>query len=267
MPQVKILPSTFNDDMKKMYKDGSGNSDIRLLFGSNSHPLDAHKIILSIGSAVFRDFFLNSGEEAELGRLLISTDSCTCSSKEGKQNVKKSDLKEGVSENLQNPVSSHYSFDRSPNFERKTKGKLKSCLHFNNSVSGKAFQHVIEFLYTSSPNIPLDSDESLYTKVISLSHRLRIPWLGQICENITNGETYLNPSMVAILHEERNKIVKGFFLNQQHFSDVILHVKNTVLYAHRVVLMARSEVMAAMFGGGFSERDSHEVGLFSLLLS
>ena len=67
--------------------------------------------------------------------------------------------------------------------------------------------------------------------------------------------------MVAILHEERSKIVKENFVNKPHFSDVIFHVKNTIFYAHRAVLMARSEVMAAMFGGGFSERDSLEVCL------
>ena len=247
--------------MKKMFKDGTGNSDIRLLFGSNNHPLDAHRIILSIGSAVFRDFFLNNGEEAELSRLLSSADSCSCSSKESKQNGKKTNTKDGiiVSGNLQGPDSNCRNLDRSPNLERKAKTKSKTCLHFNNSVSGKAFQHVLEFLYTASPNIPTDADESLYTKVISLSHRLRIPWLGQICENITNGESYLNPSMVTILHEERSKIVKENFVNQPHFSDVKFHVKNSVLYAHRALLMARSEVMAAMFGGGFSERDSHEV--------
>ena len=265
VPQVKILPSTFTDDMKKMYKDGAGNSDIRLFFGSNNHPLEAHKIILSIGSAVFRDFFLNNGEEAELSRLLSSADSCSCATKESKQNGKKGKAKEGFG-NLQSPVSNHQSLDRSPNLERKAKAKSKTCLHFNNSVSGKAFQHVLEFLYSGLPNIPSDADESVYTKVMSLSHRLRIPWLGQICENITNGESYLNPSMVAILHEERSKIIKENFVNQPHFSDVIFHVKNTVLHAHRPVLMARSEVMAAMFGGGFSEQDSHEVSLHSVFL-
>ena len=54
--------------------------------------------------------------------------------------------------------------------------------------------------------------------------------------------------------------MKENFINKPHFSDVIFHVQNTVLYAHRAVLMARSEVMAAMFGGGFSEKDSLEVG-------
>lgn len=264
MPQVKVLPSTFTDDMKKMYRDESGNSDIKLLFNSNNHPLGAHKIILSVGSTVFRDFFLNNGEEVELSRLLSNTDSCSClTAKESRPNTgKKSSTKDmlHLSTNLPNSVSNHQSLSPSPNLERKSKtGRPKNCLHFNNSVSGRAFQHVLEFLYTGSPNISSDTDEALLTKVMSLSHRLYIPWLGQICENITNGESYLIPSMVAILHEERSKIVKENFVNKPHFSDVIFHVKNTIFYAHRAVLMARSEVMAAMFGGGFSERDSLEV--------
>lgn len=261
MPQVKILPSTFTDDMKKMCRDEASNSDIRLLFNSNNHPLEAHKIILSIGSAVFRDFFLNNGEEAELSRLLSNADSCCCTTRENKPNGKKSNTKEALGTYLHSSVSNHQRLDFSPNLERKPKTKSKMCLHFNNSVSGRAFQHVLEFLYTGSPNVSADTDESLLTKVMSLSHRLRIPWLGQICENMTNGESYLNPSMVTILHEERSKIVKENFINKACFSDVIFHVKNTVLYAHRAMLMARSEVMAAMFGGGFSERDSLEVCL------
>lgn len=260
MPQVKILPSTFTDDMKKMCRDETGNSDIRLLFSSNNHPLEAHKLILCIGSAVFRDFFLNSGEEVELSRLLSTADSCSCpASREFNRPIgKKGNMKEVFGTNLCSVIN-HQRLDFAPNLEGKPKTKTKTCLHFNNSVSGKAFQHVLEFLYTGSPNITSDTDESLLTKVMSLSHRLRIPWLGQICENMTNGESYLNPSMVTILHEERSKIMKENFINKPHFSDVIFHVQNTVLYAHRAVLMARSEVMAAMFGGGFSEKDSLEV--------
>lgn len=261
MPQVKILPSTFTDDMKKMCRDEIGNSDIRLLFNSNNHPLEAHKIILSIGSAVFRDFFLNNGEEVELSRLLSNADSCSCTaSRENKPYGKKGNVKEVFGGNLCS-VTNQPRLDFSPNLEQKPKTKTKTCMHFNNSVSGKAFQHVLEFLYTGSPNVSSDIDEPLLTKVMSLSHRLRIPWLGQICENITTGESYLNPSMVTILHEERSKIIKENFINKPHFSDVIFHVQNTVLYAHRALLMARSEVMAAMFGGGFSEQDSLEVGL------
>lgn len=262
MPQVKILSSTFTDDMKKMCRDETGNSDIRLLFSSNNHPLEAHKIILCVGSAVFRDFLLNNGEEAELSRLLSNADSCSCSASRefNRPTGKKGNVKEAFGANLCSVIN-HQRLDFSPNLERKPKTKTKTCLHFNNSVSGKAFQHVLEFLYTGSPNFSSDTDESLLTKVMSLSHRLRIPWLGQICENMTNGESYLNPSMVTILHEERSKIMKENFINKPHFSDVIFHVQNTVLYAHRAVLMARSEVMAAMFGGGFSEKDSLEVGL------
>lgn len=262
MPQVKILPSTFTEDMKKMCRDETGNSDIRLLFSSNNHPLEAHKIILCIGSAAFRDFFLNSSAEAELGRLLSNADSCSCSAihEFNRPIGKKGNVKEALGTNLCSVIN-HQLLAFSPNLERKPKtNKTKTCLHFNNSVSGKAFQHVLEFLYTGTPNVSSDTDESLLTKVMSLSHRLRIPWLGQICENMTNGESYLNPSMVTILHEERSKIMKENFINKSHFSDVIFHVQNTVLHAHRAVLMARSEVMAAMFGGGFSEKDSLEVG-------
>lgn len=124
--------------------------------------------------------------------------------------------------NLQNSVSNHQSLSLSPNLERKSKtGRPKNCLHFNNSVSGRAFQHVLEFLYTGSPNISSDTDEALLTKVMSLSHRLRIPWLGQICENVTNGESYLIPSMVAILHKERSKIVKENFVNRPDRKSVV----------------------------------------------
>lgn len=75
-----------------------------------------------------------------------------------------------------------------------------------------------------------------------------------------NGESYFNLSMVIIFYEERSKIMKENFINKLYFLDVIFYVQNIVLYVYRVVLMVRLEVMVVVFGGGFSEKDSFEVG-------
>ena len=271
MPQIKILPSTFTDDLRKMYRDAAGdnNWDIRFLFSLNNQPLVAHKIILCTGSSVFHDFFVNNEEDTELSQLLSCADSfssCCENREESKNLVKKSNFKDRNGVNTQFLVSDHYKLERKKNnMERKAKGKLKSCLHMNNSVNEKAFDHVLEFLYTASPNVPSDAEESFCAKVISLSQRLGIPSFREMCENITNSEAYLNSSLISTVLEERRKIAMEKFVNKPCFSDVLFHVHNSVVHAHRAILMARSEVMAAMFGGGFSEGDSKEVSKTALV--
>lgn len=275
MPQIKILPSTFTDDLRKMYRDAVGNNkwDIRFLFSLNNQPLLAHKIILCTGSSVFHDFFVNNEEDTELSQLLSCEDSfCSCcdsNRKESKNLLKKSNFKDRKGGNTQGLVSDLYRLEPNklerknkasyPYMERKMKGKLKSCLHLNNSVPEKAFDHVLEFLYTASPKVPSDAEDSFCAKVISLSQRLGIPSFCEMCENITNGEAYLNSSLISTVLEER-KIAMEKFVNKPCFSDILFHVNNSVVHAHKAILMVRSEVMAAMFGGGFSEGDSKEVG-------
>ena len=257
VPQVEVLPSTFTDDMKKMFRVG-GNTDIKFLFNSNNSPIEAHQVVLSIGSTFFQEYFLNKSENLELSRLLSSSDPCSCLLKDSRQKNCPQGLDFSGSSSPQDLDSGS---SAKTHTLKRPRSKFKMCIHFNNSVSGKAFQHVLEYLYSGLPNISPEADESLLSKVISLSHRLQLLRLGQICENISNGESYLNPSIASLVEEERRKAVKETFINKPRLSDVTFCVNNSTVYAHRAILMARSEVMAAMLGGGFSEGDSHEVRL------
>lgn len=82
--------------MKKMYRDELGNLDIKFLFNLNNYLFGVYKIIFSVGFIVFRDFFLNNGEEVELSRLFSNIDFCLCFIvKESRLNIgKKSSVKD-----------------------------------------------------------------------------------------------------------------------------------------------------------------------------
>ncbi|XP_061177740.1 rho-related protein racA-like [Saccostrea echinata] len=66
-------------------------------------------------------------------------------------------------------------------------------------------------------------------------------------------QEFLNPSIGTYLNDETGKRMKEMFLNNPEYADVIFHVEGTKIYANKVVLAARCEVMSVMFGGSFVE--------------
>ena len=79
----------------------------------------------------------------------------------------------------------------------------------------------------------------------------------------------MNPSIGTWINDNTGNAAKKLFLNKSLQADVKFRVEGSVVYGHRVILKARSEVMAAMLGGAFIESDldseviifKHNVGI------
>ncbi|XP_069819041.1 rho-related BTB domain-containing protein 3 isoform X2 [Dendropsophus ebraccatus] len=56
----------------------------------------------------------------------------------------------------------------------------------------------------------------------------------------------------------------GFFFNNASLADVIFQVQDTMIPAHRAVLVARCEVMAAMFSGSYMEANRVVIPVYGL---
>ena len=65
----------------------------------------------------------------------------------------------------------------------------------------------------------------------------------------------MNPSIGTWLNDNTGNAAKKLFLNKSLLAGVKFRVEGSVVYGHRVILKARSEVMAAMLGGAFIESD------------
>lgn len=117
----------------------------------------------------------------------------------------------------------------------------------------------LQFLYTGV--VDLNKDSELLNETISVAQTFNLPELQLICENAKKGDEFLNPSIGTWLNDRNSAVSKELFLSKQLFSDVRFRVEGEKVYAHRLVLCTRCDVMAAMLTGGFKESGISEVSM------
>ena len=114
----------------------------------------------------------------------------------------------------------------------------------------------------------LEAKSTLIDETIKVAELFNLPELQTICENAKKGEESLafNPSIGTWLNDRNSGIAKRLFLNQPQLSDVRVMVEGKVIHAHKVVFMARCDVLSAMFRNGFVESEISEVRGFKHLI-
>ncbi|KAL5497234.1 hypothetical protein EMCRGX_G013669 [Ephydatia muelleri] len=134
-------------------------------------------------------------------------------------------------------------------------GKVAGLKHILYSINSGKLATKITLDETLISDVPfLRCLEFLYTE------------LQTICENAKKGDEFIpfNLSIGTWLNDRRREIAKQLFLNQPLLSDVCLMVEGKTIHAHKVVFLARCEVLSAMFRGGFVEGDRSEVELHDI---
>ena len=124
-------------------------------------------------------------------------------------------------------------------------------------VNSVAFRRCLEFLYTGIVNLTKESEH--LDDTVTTARTFNLPELQLICENAKTGDDFLNPSIGTWLNDRNGGVAKQLFLNQELFSDIKFCVEGQTVFAHKLVLCAHCDVMAAMLMGGFVESDSSEV--------
>ncbi|XP_067032114.1 rho-related protein racA-like isoform X2 [Acropora muricata] len=134
-------------------------------------------------------------------------------------------------------------------------GKGKTVITLHKSLSKNIFMEVLTFLYTGSPDLAGNEDVNFVKEVQSVSIKFQLNWLETYCTNILKGESFLNPSIGTWINDSTGLATKKLFLNKELQADVKFCVKGSIVFGHKVILKARSEVMAAMLSGAFREGD------------
>lgn len=124
-------------------------------------------------------------------------------------------------------------------------------------VKAVAFRRCLEFLYTGIVDLPKDSEH--LDDTVAAAGIFNLPELQIICENASKGDEFLNPSIGTWLNDRNSAVAKQLFLNRELFSDIRFRVDGETVFAHKLVLCTRCEVMAAMLSGGFMESENSEV--------
>ena len=109
---------------------------------------------------------------------------------------------------------------------------------------------VSTFLYTGLPDISEEEDQNFVKEIQAVAEKFQLAWtLSGICSNLLEGDSlkFLNPSIGTWLNDNTVQAAKKLFLNKPFLSDLKFHVEGTIVYGHKLILKARSQVMASIY--------------------
>ncbi|XP_020895066.1 rho-related protein racA [Exaiptasia diaphana] len=141
-----------------------------------------------------------------------------------------------------------------------TETELKGLLipHLSNeedqkTVRFEAFKRFLEFIYTLEFAFDQKSNQEVLKEVSKMARASQLSELIECCTNVLNKEDYLNSKICRLANEHRRQTVRDLFVNKPTLSDVTFSVEGRHVFAHKAIVMARCDVMAAMLGGAFKE--------------
>lgn len=227
-PHVEVLSSTFASEWNCMMSD-TMSADVRFVF-SDGESLEAHRTVLIASSSIFKNVLVgNMSANHKSFQYIFEDVSWICDEADNCLNL--------------------------PHIEGKCQGKGKTVIRLHESITKGVFSEVLSFLYTGSPNLSDDEDKNFITEIQDVAKKFQMAWLIDTCTNILSGDSFLNPSIGTWLNDNTGQTAKKLFLNKPFLADVKFCVEGMVVYGHKLILKARSEVMAAMLGGAFRESD------------
>lgn len=239
-PHIEVLSSTFASDWHSMMSDTS-SADVRFLF-LDGQALEAHKTVLAASSSIFKNIFL--------GRMAPNNESYSC-----------------IFEDISWICNKESECPNLDHVEGQCQNEGKTVIRLHESISKGVFMEVLTFLYTGSPDISEDEDQNFVKEIQAVAEKFQLAWLSDICTNLLKGDSFLNPSIGTWLNDNTGQVAKKLFLNKPLLADIKFRVEGTIVYGHKLILKARSQVMAAMLGGSFRESDlDTEVRLVYLVL-
>ena len=109
------------------------------------------------------------------------------------------------------------------------------------NVSSIAFRSILEHVYTGKMSHIRDP-----IAVLNAAKFLQMKHAAQYVANILNHEPYKNEALKDF-HKRRSDAMAKYFLRSSLFVDVAFVLDNTVVPAHKHVLVSRCPMMAGMF--------------------
>lgn len=223
---MEVLTSSFASDWHAMMAD-TGSTDVRFMF-ADGQSVEAHKTVLMAASSIFKNIFQDK-----------MTPSNKCYG--------------DIFEDISWVCDKGSSCPNLVHIKEQCQIKGKTVIKLHESISKGVFMEVLTFLYTGSPDIAEDEEVNFVKEIQSVAVKFQLGWLGEYCTNVLKGDSFLNPSIGTWLNDNTGLVAKKLFHNKVLQADVKFNVQGSIVYGHRVILKARSEVMAAMLGGAFVE--------------
>ncbi|XP_078390977.1 rho-related BTB domain-containing protein 1-like isoform X2 [Cetorhinus maximus] len=136
------------------------------------------------------------------------------------------------------------------------KERYMTVVTMDSLIQKEPFQAVLEYLYTGC----MSEGHVDLTQVAAIAEVLEVFDLRMMVANVLNKESFMNQEITKAFHVRRAKRIKEFLLKGT-FSDVVFELDSESIAAHKPILIASCDWMAAMFRGSFMESYMDKVPL------
>lgn len=269
LPSVTVETSTFDLDLSQLIKN---ENDGDILFDVRGVCVRAHKICLVVVSELFREILLMDTENEEGCSVQWTNGKTEKNSKEDKQalldnedssildtNLNCSDERmiDRGGENISTRYLNHAAFEKIETKRGGMCGGAVTVVTVTQDVTPQAFLCVLEYMYTGC--VP-DTYDNLY-EVKKAAELLKLFPLLVALSNMETQENYLNLGLEKRFHTDRVDNLRQLALTQSLLTDVQFEVDDGLMMAHKPLLIARCEMMCAMFTDNFLEASAHTIEL------
>ncbi|ESO95033.1 hypothetical protein LOTGIDRAFT_117662 [Lottia gigantea] len=125
---------------------------------------------------------------------------------------------------------------------------LQTVVTLNREITPRAFQVILEYLYTG-----MVKEVACINEIKRAAEIFEMTNLIIIISNLQKNESYLNKALEKEFHEKRQSKIHELALGLELLTDIRFKVDDGIVSAHKPLLMARCEMMQAMFSGDFRE--------------
>ncbi|CAH0393986.1 unnamed protein product [Bemisia tabaci] len=288
LPEIFVQDSVFEDNLVELYKQ-QAYTDV--VFVTGSVGFTAHRFILSAASpSLHRLLLLNDNAGNEVGR--SASESSMVSSfgettqgdfNEDTEHLIRTDKHSKLWKQLKRrsscqvlSSSSSASADHCKKFNKDlshpafTSIKIQQCegsdhgghavtsvqtiITLSKLVTSQAMQHCLQFLYTGSFDTRLPV--STLQEIRQAAEFMDLAELLVFVSNVQSHEEFLNTALKQRFKLTFRSRLNEICLGEGAFSDVLFQLDDGLFAAHRALLMARCDMMKAMFSGDFRESNA-----------
>eukprot|EP01102_Stenamoeba_stenopodia_P004108 TRINITY_DN1428_c0_g1_i1.p1 TRINITY_DN1428_c0_g1~~TRINITY_DN1428_c0_g1_i1.p1 ORF type:complete len:703 (+),score=172.21 TRINITY_DN1428_c0_g1_i1:118-2226(+) len=124
-------------------------------------------------------------------------------------------------------------------------------------IRHKIFKRVLEFIYSGW--VPIKDSKDDIDDTIRVAKIFDLDYLVTYCNNIIEGNEFLNPSIGTYLNDICAYKCRDLFFKKSLLSDITFVVEGQRIPAHKAILTSRCDVMKAMFRDYFFESKRSEI--------
>lgn len=280
-PEIYVSVSTYEDSWLTMWL-AQAHTDVIIVAGTVG--FSAHRFVLAAGSLSFRrlllmdlncDLTARSSSDSSMASTLgeatqgdFNEDTEYLIRNEAKHNkvwdqlkrrsscqvlsTSANSKKSGIFRDLSHPAFESICVKQCEGLDHRGQitNSVQTVITVTKLVTPQALKQCLQFVYTGTIST---RNQNEIQEVRQAAEFLDLPELHVFVSNILAREEFLNADLRQHYRQAVRERLKQLCVHQGLFSDVVFQLDDGSFPAHRAMLMARCDVMKAMFSGDFRE--------------